>query len=343
MIYIYCTILIAIYFALYFIFGHIFGRWVLKEEQPVAQQLLIGYFVYHLCFYLVCLPLKLTSRSLSLLTAVWTAVLIAALVAFLWLRVKRPEVPLCTKDADVPSLYRIGYGMGIFLLVSLMNVNMQTGALWDESHYVGEVTTSVYTDTLVGYDMYTGAKTKKVDEEYLLEITESHSAVMCRLFHLHPSVEVRTVRATVNVILFYLIVIGIGLLLFTEPIRSFLFFLFFVVLDLFSYNLHTRAQILIYRAFEGKAILANLILFMMLYLFLVNRQNPDAKRGWQMMFVVIAASFGLNMTSILLVPAMFGAWMLPFVIGKKRWGDIKRCVICLLPWIPETLFYLWLH
>ncbi len=345
MIYVYCAILIVIYVALYFVFGNLFRKLFIKENLSLALQILLGYFVYHFCFYLLCLPLKLSGQSLTLLTILWGIVLLLVVAAFLRSHVKRdPKEPEYEKSGLSVKL-RLLVGAFIFLLITLMNVNMQTGALWDQSHYVGEVSTSVYTDSLKGYDMYTGKRTKQIDEEYMLEITESHSAVMCKLFHMHPSVEVRTVRATVNILIFYLLVLQLGMLLFKEEEKRLLFFFFFVALDLFSYNLHTRAQILIYRAFEGKAVLANLILFMILYLYLVIFKEPEKKQGWIMLFMVIAASFGLNMTSILLVPALFAALMIPLLIAKKdlRGMLLKRSLLCLLPWVPETLFYLWMH
>lgn len=334
--------MVLLYLGLYTVFGDLFLR-IVKQKYILPVRTVLGFFVYYLVFYLLALPMKMTGAALSMLSHIWIAVVLLVLLVEAYFVFWKKEKEKTIQPWKQSKWYVAGYVIGILFLAAVMNVNQATGALWDESYYIGEVTTNIYNDSLVGYDAYTGEPTDEISEEYFLEMTETHSGVACHIFGVHPLIEIKTVRATAFLIVFYLLVIAIGQLLFKTPLQSELFFFFFVVLDLFSYNTHTRAQIMLYRAFEGKAVMANTILFVIFWIFLVILKDTQKKDGWILAFVMIAASFGLNMTSILLVPVMFSALIVPMILVKKEWKLIPRYIICLLPWIPEAAFYILMH
>ena len=340
--YCFSIVMVTFYIVMYTVFGDLLLR-VMKKKAVLPLKTVIGFFTYYLMFYIIAIPMKFLGLRLSALSITWMVILGMVVVVDSVLFLKNRHEIVTTEKWCLSVKYKLAYGGILLCLVFVMNVNQETGALWDESHYVGEVSTLLYEDALVGFDMYTGEKTDVIEEEYLLEVTETHSAVMSQVFQIHPLIEVRTLRATAFLLVFYLLVMMIGSLLFKEEIKRFLFFVFFVLLDMFSYNTHTRAQIMLYRAFEGKAVMANTILFAIFFVFLLILKDCDNKWNWQLAFLVVMASFGLNMTSILLVPPMFGALVLPMIVREKKFYLLPRFVICLLPWIPEAIFYVVMH
>ena len=106
--------------------------------------------------------------------------------------------------------------------VLLFNLNDETYAIWDQSYYLGDTATSLYTNTLSQYNPYTGKLLDYLNPEYLLETYQNHGAVMCQLLHLHPMVENMTVMASVVIILYQCIMYEIGSLPFSwEPCKEY--------------------------------------------------------------------------------------------------------------------------
>ena len=117
----------------------------------VPERLCIGFFLYFAAFQIVAEALILTKQKLHVLGAVWMAVLAAGLVAAL---------VIIKKDKGQTRAETGGRTMsnGARLLAALMAaavfcecataVLMQRNIGWDFAYYIGNMTTSVATDTM---------------------------------------------------------------------------------------------------------------------------------------------------------------------------------------------------
>jgi hypothetical protein len=221
------------------------------------------------------------------------------------------------------------------------NFNDETYALWDQAYYIGDTASSVYTDTISQYNPYTGHQLEVLNQEYLLETYQNHSAVMCQLFGVHPLIEIRTVMTSVVILLYQLIFYEIGMVLFKrDRLKSAVMVCFLFLLNVFSYNLFTAGEFLIIRPFEGKTILAVLIIPCLLWLFLRTASDPFNRICWYHTFLVILGSFGLNMSSIFMIPFEISAFYIPLAIRKKKLSIFLGYLALLIPCIVFTAAYL---
>lgn len=355
---------------LYLFFYYMTGSLVLhffpapEEDSRLSKRLVLGFFTYHFLFTAAALPMKMLLLPLSWLSAVWAGCLAVLFVLFLvferkafaarfcrvlregasaaggcraFLTRKKPEPGRSLRTAaSFPVLAAV-----ILAQLILFNLNDETFALWDQSYYIGDTATSLYTNTISQYDPYTGYPLDNLNREYLLETYQNHSAVMCQLLHIHPMIEVRTVMTSVVVFLYQMIFYEIGMLLFRrDRLKSAFMLGFLFFLNLFSFNLYTAGEFLMFRPFEGKTILAVLIIPGLFWLFLNTAQEPENRSYWCYSFLVILGSFGLNMSSIFMIPFEISALYIPLAVKKKKIMVYLKFLILLLPCAAFIALYL---
>lgn len=333
---------------LYFFFYYITGSLVLhflpvsEPDSRLSRRLVLGFFAYQFLFTVVALPMKMLLLPLSWLSAAWVCCLVLLLVLFLVFERKAFASRICNISLDRRSAAALLILLAAILAQTvLFNLNDQTYALWDQSYYIGDTASSLYTNTISQYNPYTGYQLDNLNKEYLLETYQNHSSVMCQLLRIHPLIEVRTVMASVVVILYQLVFYETGMLLFRrDRLKSAVMVCFLFLLNLFSYNLFTAGEFLIIRPFEGKTILAVLIIPSLLWLFLHTASEPENRNYWRHSFLVILGSFGLNMSSIFMIPFEISAFYIPLALKKKKMSVFLRYLILLIPCAVFIILYL---
>lgn len=335
---------VLLYLFFYYAAGSVAAHFIGASDFSFSQTLIAGFFSYFFIFTIIALPMKVLLRPLSNLSAVWAAVLAVIVILFLLTLKKRCKAGrkyIRSAFEGRQKYITLALLALILLQVFRINLNDETYALWDQSYYLGDAATSLYTNTISQYDPYTGRILDYLNSEYLLETYQNHDAVMCRLLGLHPMVENLTVMASVVVILYHLLFFEIGKYFFRgDRTRSLVFVFFISLLNFFSYNLFTAAEFLYIRPSESKTILAVLIVPTILYFFLKTTREPACPLWWRCSFLVILSSFGLNMSSIYMVPFEITALYLPFAFHKRSWRTAGRYAILLLPCIVMAALYL---
>ncbi|MDY3251342.1 MAG: DUF6077 domain-containing protein [Candidatus Choladocola sp.] len=335
---------IFLYLFLYYASGSVLLHFLPGSGFSVPQTVILGFFLYFFLFSVAALPLKILLKPLSWLSTVWAVMLAALVILFLILGRKqwKTKVSSCKKALTGKEKY-ITLAFLILILVQVIwfNLNDETYAIWDQSYYLGDTATSLYTNTISQYNPYTGRLLDYLNPEYLLETYQNHGAVMCQLLHLHPMVENLTIMASVVIILYQLIFFEIGKILFRGSRKKGTLLVFFLfLLNIFSYNLYTAAEFLIIRPSEGKTILAVLIIPALLFFFLKTAAEPYRKTWWCCSFVVILGSFGLNMSSLFMIPFEISAFYLPLAVKKKKLSIAGRYILLLLPCVFMAAVYL---
>ena len=84
-----------------------------------------------------------------------------------------------------------------------------------------------------------------------------------------------------------------------------------------------------------------MLIFPMMFLAFVRiAQDYEQKEGWYLMLLVICASYGLNMSSVFLVPLQAGGYLGALFCTKRKAVIWKRAVLCLLPCVVMAGVYL---
>lgn len=334
-------VLIPLLLMVYYVFGKQFAKHF-KISLTAMEQLLVGFFVYFSVFQIIVLPLTVLKMPLSVLTGVWSMLLAAVLFYEVRERIKnRNDEKRVRSFGDV----RCSFGLEkrttamvallFFLLLGIQWLyTLQAGYQgFDTAYYVGNVNTSVYTNSMYMYDPNTGAKLTSMPLRYLLSSYYMHNAVICQLTGLPAVTFMRVCAGLICSILSYLLIWMLGKLAMGIHFRSeygwWLMF-FAAVINWNSHTLHSTATFLLERSYEAKALCAVVVIPAVLWAMMRLLKDPE-KENWKLAGLMGFANVAVSMSGILIVPILMTACIGAHILVRRRWKDIGKYVLCMLP------------
>jgi hypothetical protein len=340
---------LILYFVLYFMLGSSIVWGFKKRDTSIIFKILIGFFSYYAIFQLVSLPFILLLKPLSYLMISWIVMMFIIVLAFgiqfyrqrERLSLERLKAKVGNIKINIVDIAVIGIVAILFCTIGFYIVT-QVYQSFDNAFYIGTVNTALYTNTMHQYDPSEGILLESLNLRYALSSFGMHSAVMSKIFSLHPLVEMKVVVGSECFILSGFIVYQIGQTFFKEDKRfkSILMTGFFLLLNLFIFTEYMPSRFLIFRSFEGKAFCSNVILPFTFLICLLIVRNSKERFYWFLLLVIAISSNGISMTSMLLVPMLICLMLVPFFLYKKQWKHVWKLGICLIPSAAILLGYL---
>lgn len=331
-----------VFCALFFIMFSL-GNYVLligrKEKHSVGCMVIYGFILYFFLFEFIAFPLMITKQPLNRLTAIWSfATVVLVLVS-------------CLKFAGYwrqrwKERKQRGYSLSFYLMLMLIGLQCLFVALWsdnsaDAAYYVANVSANIATNTINIYEPFTGVMQEEFYVRYLFGLYPVHNSVVCQLTGISPLVLTKTVMSVFTVILSYLVYIQIGMKLFqNQREKVWKMVCFLSLIQFFFYTMYSNASFLLTRGYEGKAILANVILPFVLYLGICLFENIGKKEIWLMLFCTGIAGADISMSGMSIIPVAVSAVCLSGIIYHRAWSRLKSYVLCILPSIGIILVYL---
>lgn len=324
--------------AVFFSFGSLLMK-ILKMKEEASMALMLGYLLYMGIFELIAVPATLLWVPLTTLAYVWAAIMIVIVLA---------GIVLCGKTwlcqiGNIPKVIRshsfmlLAVGTVIFLQCLAVVLHMDNTA--DAAYYVGTVGTSVYTDTLARYNPLNGNPTKYFQVRYVLSAYPMHNAVWCRLTGMHALVQSKVVMSALNVFISNLAIYQIGKRLFEgRQKQADLMVILVCVLQLFSNTIYTTGTFLFTRSYEGKALLGNLAIPVVLFCAIWFWQEKNSKNIWIVLFLASLSAVAFSGSAIIL-PVAISAGILPVILVRRQFSKLIPYGICLLPCVLYTAVY----
>ncbi len=334
------VVLIFINLIIYFLFGLILVPKKRKNAFSVTETVLAGFFFYYFLFDVFCIPIMLLFRPLSWLTYIWAAAVVIVSVISLSvslgvLRRKNSDLMKYIND-NRRILITVFIITCILAFVIIYNYQFTL----DAAYYVANVTTSLETNTLNIYDPYTGDWQDHFEMRYFFAAFPLNDAVFCNIFKIHPLVWCKTTMAGVTVFLTNMVLFMTGKKLFKGDHLKCLMFVFFAdLMNFFFITIFTTSTFLMTRTYEGKSLLANVVLPAVFYIYLKLFENEKDLGSWGLLFLAAIGSPVLSSSANMLMPAMIAVTILPLALVKKNWKIVPMSLICMLPGLALMLTY----
>ncbi|MBS6734215.1 MAG: hypothetical protein KH275_03280 [Clostridiales bacterium] len=337
---IYSILLIPGLLCVFFLLGFGFTS-RMGENVSVMYTILVGFFAYFAVFQCVALPMKIFLMPLSALSVTWMILLAILVLVSLVLNRKKWKL-LLTKKTD-----KTGWiVMGIFAVLILVQIvvitnNIQYGSFMDASYYIGDSARSVATNTIEQYDQYTGRIRTELAPLYLLLTYTAHNSVLSYVTGIHSLVIWRQVMGTIVIILAnFTVYLAAWYLLKKNRIGALIAWGFWLLITFFTYSIYSPSGFLFYRAFEGKTILAVVILPIMLVQMIRSVQSRFAKKDFAISLVMNIGAIPFCMSSMMLLPVLFTIIYIPGIIAYKNRSAIWQWLILNGICVVELLAYL---
>lgn len=313
----------------------------LPKLSSVSGFFMQGFLGYHFLFWCVAVPCTFPDRSLSFLTVCWLVILCTLFIAgLIWCyREIRQAYRDMWETAWKYKYVLLPFALLLAFLIYYVSVNGKADV--DARTYIGSVTTMVDTDHLMGIEPTAGYELKGIALKRSFEMIGANSAVLCKVFHIHPLIFCRTVRAAINIIL----LAAISFELFKWVYRRFenktehaamALMLSLSGLFLFENSIYTSARFILYRTYEGKAYCSGALILISLYLAIMCCRTRDT-RFFHLIFIEMVAGMSISPSATFILPVAAGSVIVAYILVKRKWDYSYRLLLSLMPNILYTI------
>ena len=312
-----------------------------KEKENLAKSVLSGYFVMFALFEVLCVPAAFLRTSFSHLCLVYAGIVLLWTILSLFIkRMKNYGKHFWGDLFHMPFLWYVALIL-IAVQIGIYLVGMATDA--DDAMYVAAATTSLHTDGIFSFSCYSGRFTSVLPKRYVLSPFPIFLAFLSRVTGFHPTVMAHTVLPVFLVTACYLVYGLWGKKLFGGDRKAESIFLIFVsLLHIFSYyTVYTQGTFLLIRIWQGKAVLAAILLPAVFYYgWMYFEQKKIGILEWLRLFFLMTSCCLVSSMGIMLAPIMLG--FVALVCGLPGWKWKRICTACLscLPSMVLALVYL---
>lgn len=313
-----------------------------KENKNMMFALVLGYMFSFMIFEILAIPMTFLKCRFTTLAYMWIFFMIMLTLIFALL-IKRNIKEIIKynlgKLKKLPILFTI-------LVLLLVEVQAFVGFEYmhedyDDSNFLAKATIARDTNTLYKYDDI-GREYESVPTRQVFSPFPFYTATISLVMDIHPAIIAHTVFPIIFIPLAYIVYAMIGDVLFKENKRQTLIFL--IILSLIyiwgAYSVHTNFVFLLYRVWQGKAILANIVI-PFIWLLFIKYINKDEKIFYW--FVLLVTLWGADLvSSMALSLGTITASLLAIIFGikDKKPSYLFKTAICFIPSIVYGIMYL---
>lgn len=334
--------------------GLLILRFWKEQKNNIILAFVLGYIIQFAIGQLISVPLIFKGGTLTDLVRVYVAVIsVLSIISFVInvFRVKEIIIDIFANIKNMPILLSL---MLIILIVMQLAVYVKYGHIDDDdATYVATATVAVQTDTLYKYSATTGTDSpwEQSIMRYRLGPFPLFYAIVSKVIDIHPAIVAHFILPLIFLPIVYMIYWLFAKELFEDNKKSSVLFMIFIcVLHFFShYNGKNNFIFALIRIWQGKAVLANIIIPLIILLYLYTEKYNLRYISFISIFLsILAGNFATTMaiamapvTLILLVVIyQFVKLISKETQIKKSLVVILKSLICCLPSIAYGLIYL---
>lgn len=328
-----------------FLLGLLYTRYVEDEKNSILLNIVAGYVIAFGLFEIVCQPLIFMHQSLSVLVMLYGGIVLAASVISLILNRKR-VLPIARQMVTSVRCFTLCIWAEFLLIAGQIVIYIRYQySNADDSFFVAAATTAIATDSIFAYNPYTGTAYETLPSRYVLSPFYAFNAVVSKVTDTHPAIMAHMMFMILFLLLAYAVYALLGKALFSGDMEKLGYFLVIIsVLNIFAgYSERTSGLFLLIRLWQGKAILAGILLPIVLYLairiFLMEGKRAD----WILLFFLMCACCMVSSMGIMLGAIMLGLLGVLFFFKNKNVRQLLYTVICCIPNLICAGIYLVIH
>lgn len=204
----------------------------------------------------------------------------------------------------------------------------------DDALYVAAATTAVETDSIFRVNAYTGLPYVRLPRRYILSPFPIFLAITSQLSGgLHPAIMAHTIFPAVFIPAAYLVQDQIGKKWFSDNKtgRGVYLFAAAVLIWFSAYSAYSAGNFQMVRIWQGKAILASVLLPFLFYLSWTIVMKKQAEHMWLLYAMANLSACLLSSMGIILAPLMMGIFIFMGIFTTRSVKNTVRGLLCCLP------------
>ena len=351
--------------------GLIITKFMNKEKNNLILAFILGYLMEFGICQLITVPLIFKEASFTTLLEIYIIINIILALLSILLNIKR------VKELFFDVLKYIKEVPKLLIFMTIILIGIQTYGLVgymhlddDDAFYVGTAVTAIETNTIYKYSPTTGALSgEHMDLRYRLGPFPMYYAVISEIIDIHPTILAHTILPIIFIPLCYMVIGILGSLLFKNNKEQTLWFVIIIgFLSMWgNYSVRNNFSFLLFRVWQGKSVLANIIIPSVWMLYLIGKENEFKLINYVSLFILILAGcltttmgIALPTISLMLIALADEFSKIKFKELKQKnnsksknekikikdcinikgcFLNITKCLICCIPAIVYGLIY----
>ena len=313
-----------------------------KENISIVFSLIVGYLFEFMVYEIYAIPMTFLKMKFTTLSYFWIITIIVLFV--ISIKFNLDKIKSIIKDnlkelKKFPIVLSVIFvmivGLQCFICFKYMHQN------YDDSNFVAKATIAKDTNTLHKYNDI-GEEYTSLPGRQLFSPFPFYTATMSLIMNLHPTIIARTIFPVVFIPLVYMVYYMIGNVLFKDnKKKTFTFLIILTVLYTFgSYTSRNIFTSLLYRIWQGKSILANLIIPFIWLIFMKYINKEEKYYYWIILFITLWGANLLSSMSLSVCCIEVGILSLIYTIRDKKISYLLKSLICMIPSITYGIIYL---
>lgn len=313
-----------------------------KGNKSVFLAWIIGLLVSFLVFELCSTPLIFAGKSFTTLKDYWFIIVLTLTVLSIIFNAKNIK-DIAKKNWEEIKEFPI---ILTILVVLVVGAQCYVGYTYmyedyDDSNFVAKAVITSDTDTMFVYNdigtEYTGYPDRQVLSPFPV-----FTANIANLVGIHPTIMAHTIFPVVFLLLAYNVYYLLGNAVFKHDKSKTMLFLLFIAL-VYSFGDVTRyaaSSRILFRPWQGKSILASIIIPFIIYVFIEHVGKEDDKFAWLVLLITMAGSILLSTMGVMLPAIVLTILTMLFTIKDSTFGYLYKYLICVVPNLVYAFAYL---
>lgn len=323
------------------------GALLIKNHRTDYNSLFMAYLSGIICmfaaFQIIAIPMIFLNMSLDTVMYTWCGAVVIITAVSIYknrtLEEIRKETYRTIKTFDV--------GMVMVFLIVCVQIFLFAYTQHfegDDSFYLGTAAAAWDSNTMFKIDPYTGDPYVGFPARYVLAPLPILYAILGKLLSMHPVIVAHTLLPFILIPMAYMVLYLIGKHLFPGKKRAImLFMLFIAVLHSFGYfSVYSVSSFLLLRIWQGKAMIANIILPFTFLLMIKVMKEEGKKNEWFLLLLTAFAACMVSSMGVFLIPLFLGCFGLSYAFARKNIRILMYTVVCLIPNVIYGLIYLFI-
>ena len=313
-------------------------------EQSVALPIILGIFCVFILYYFPAVVMIDKNCSLTLLTSVWIcSLVILSLASFIIIREDLLKL-LKDKYVTIKELHKENWLtkvliISFYLLVIIQATFLSYSSLYDtdDARYIAESLDAIDTDKMLRTNPLTGENILEPIGEMTKDAVCPFSmfqASLAKITGIHPATLCHVILPLFLIPLCYMVYWLLASQIFGEDKREscFIFLNLVCVLMMFGrMSAFWNSAYLLWRIWQGKAILATIVIPLIFYLMQAIIRDYKCIYNYIFLFIINMGSCILTPMSAIFPVIIIGVYTLLIWLYTKKAGVIIKMGVCCLP------------
>ena len=313
---------------------------IVHMKATIKMEYVFGWLVILAFFEVVTVPLAFAEKSLTEVTWIYTVTIMFLCICYVGrcIRKKKKIWQFSMNISDIniyAALASITFLLQIVAAVFFVHMDA------DDAYYIGTANTSLSTDTLFLFEPDTGYASYAVNTRYAFSAIMVFWSYLSKITGIHPLIIAHTIIPIVFISISYILWWEVGKCLLKGKEQRWIFFLLINVINVFgNTSVYTQSSFLLFRIWQGKALLPNIILPSFLYFFLKLYGNNCLKRQWLTILITVLAACCCSSMVVPLGAMVIGTGTCILVLAKRDWKIFLYGLLCCIPCLIIGICYL---